>query len=165
MNVFKQQSKKTNFRLNAKLLMLARKLGAYTLLAFLVLPASLQAQTTGIMQITVDTVLTQDHIGIIQVKADGIHLDCDGHSIISEVPSQYAGVAIDTQDGITVTNCHASGFVRGFMAQIAEDIELANNSATNNFGKRGQSPFPDNELTLSDADENRKRALTRMALT
>ena len=88
-----------------------------------------KADTMGLMTITTDTVLTENHIGEILMAADDITLDCAGHTITG--PAGFsAGVVNDTQNGNTITNCHVIGFVICFLVQLASDNILTNNSAT-----------------------------------
>jgi len=100
----------------------------------LALPLSLAADTTGVMNVYVDTLLTQDHVGSINILAD-IKLDCDGHSITSTDPRHGIGVSVNSANattGVTVRNCRAIGFQRGFYAIETEYVSFIDNIAINN---------------------------------
>lgn len=96
--------------------------------AFLMCPTA-KADTMGLMTITTDTVLTENHIGEILMAADDITLDCAEHTITG--PAGFgAGVVNDTHNGNTIKNCHVTGFVRCFLVQFSSHIMLTDNSAT-----------------------------------
>ena len=107
-----------------------------TTIATLILLASLlcltaKADTMGLMNITTDTVLTENHIGGIVIGADNISLDCAGHTI-TEIAPFGAGVLITgPKKGNTIKNCHVEGFTSCFsLSGGASDNMLTNNSAT-----------------------------------
>ena len=90
-----------------------------------------KADTMGLMVITTDTVLTENHIGGIVIGADNISLDCAGHTI-TEIAPFGAGVTITgAKKGNTIKNCHVEGFTSCFtLSGGASDNMLTNNSAT-----------------------------------
>jgi parallel beta-helix repeat protein len=86
------------------------------------------------MVVVVDTVLTEDHNGNIEVSAQSITLDCDGHSVIGD----GTGIGIHTtHTGVTVKNCHVSGFFRGIGLGSSNSLILNNEMSNNNRGFQG----------------------------
>ena len=52
--------------------------------------------------------------------ADGITLDCAGHSIIG--PGSGNGIYLRDRTGVTVRNCHVSNFEIGIKLEIAKQL-------------------------------------------
>jgi parallel beta-helix repeat protein len=97
---------------------------------------SVKAETTGNLELLTDTTLLEDHRGTISIQASNITLDCAGHSVISADPGNGIGVSVNhvnATTGITIKNCHASGFTQGFHATLTENITFQNNTATGNW--------------------------------
>ena len=79
-------------------------------LLFGFLPAVLAAATSGNLEITADTTLTADHDGQIEITADNVTLDCDGHSVTWTGETEWFGIGIlEERSGVTVKNCEVSG--------------------------------------------------------
>jgi len=79
--------------------------------------------------ITSSVTLTADHQGSIIIGSSGITLDCAGHSITGP---GFAGVDIRNVTGVTVKNCHVSGFGAGFLLLSAPGNRLENNVTSGN---------------------------------
>ena len=71
-----------------------------------------RADTTGTLTITSNTNLNEDHQGNIVIAADGVTLDCQGHEVTGT--GSGTGVLLNGRTGVTVKNCHVSGFLDGF---------------------------------------------------
>ena len=82
------------------------------------------------LTITQKTKLTADHFGSIVIGADGISLNCDGHSITGV--QHGAGVLLDGRTGVTVRNCIVSGFQYGFSLRNSDGNRLKGNTAEDN---------------------------------
>lgn len=87
-----------------------------------------EAQTNGLMWLTSDTVLSDDHVGSIVIGADGITLDCDNHLVISDNPGNTTGIVVDSRSGVTVQNCHAIDHNRGFFSLLSTDVSFRFNT-------------------------------------
>lgn len=100
------------------------------LLLFTLMPLPVWGLTTGTLNITDDTTLTEDHIGNIIIGADGITLDCASHT----VTGSGSGIGIDLigRTGWTVKNCIVSNFYQGFDLSGSSDGALENNTAIDN---------------------------------
>lgn len=93
--------------------------------------------------ITENTTLTEDYRGHIVIGADGITLDGNGHKITG--PGFWAwsstqrmwdisnGITIYEKTGVTVKNCHVTGFGFGFFLQYSDKNILQGNTANNNL--------------------------------
>ena len=104
--------------------------GAITFLGLMLLVLALAppAQaTSGTLNITSDTTLTEDHYGSIVVDADGVTLDCAGFSVIGTNDSN--GIVIDGHSGIAVRNCVVQQFVYGIVVMNSSEGLLENNEA------------------------------------
>lgn len=86
--------------------------------------------TSGTLIITADTTLAEDHHGDIQVRADGVTLDCAGHRVVG--PGQGEGILIERRTGVAVRNCRVSGFFRGILVIVSSEIALEGNRAEEN---------------------------------
>jgi parallel beta-helix repeat protein len=95
----------------------------------IVMGAAAQPAAAADLTITSDTTLTADHQGSIVIGADGITLDCAGHSVVG--PGS-AGVDMENVTGVTVKNCNVSGFHTGFFLFSAPGNRLEDNAASNN---------------------------------
>ena len=84
---------------------------ALVLLAMIAPPLPARAGTSGTLVVTTDTTLTEDHAGDVVIAADGVTLDCDGHSITG--PGTGNGILLSGVDGTTVANCLIQGFDTG----------------------------------------------------
>jgi parallel beta-helix repeat protein len=91
--------------------------------------AAAQPAAAADLTITSDTTLTADHQGSIVIGADGITLDCDGHSIVGP---GFAGVDLHFVTGTTVKNCNVSGFKVGFFVWSSPKNTLSDNTSNGN---------------------------------
>lgn len=66
------------------------------------------ASAPGIMNVTDDTTLGQDHEGQIVVGSSDVTLDCAGHRIVGS--GERVGIAVFDVDNVTVANCTIEGF-------------------------------------------------------
>jgi nitrous oxidase accessory protein len=97
---------------------------AATVLATVALAGMPQAASAADLTITSNTTLTADHRGSIIIGSNGITLDCAGHSITGP---GFAGLDIRNVTGVTVKNCHISGFDLGVFVYSAPANRLENN--------------------------------------
>jgi parallel beta-helix repeat protein len=65
--------------------------------------------SVGELVVTGNTTLTEDHHGPVVIAANGVTLNCAGHTIDGSGSSRN-GVEIVGRDGVTVTNCRVVGF-------------------------------------------------------
>ena len=88
----------------------SRLLPVSVLLIGLAVPAVSVAATEGEMVVTSDTTLTADHHGTISIAADGVTLDCGGHTISVEDGSVGVEALVDE---VVIRNCvvFGGGFV------------------------------------------------------
>lgn len=80
--------------------------------------------------ITSDTILTSDFVGHIVIDANDITLDCAGHTILGD--SEGVGIWLEGRTGVTIENCHVTGFEIGFVLLSAADNTLRGNTAAVN---------------------------------
>ena len=93
------------------------------------------------MQVAVDTTLTEDHNGHIEITADDVTLDCAGHAV--EGVGFGTGIDVTNQTGVTVRNCDVSGFKDGFNASEASGNTLIGNTARDNGRTGFRATFAD----------------------
>jgi parallel beta-helix repeat protein len=60
-------------------------------------------------EVTSDLTLAADHTGTLFVTADGVTLDCAGHSVTPEEGDLH-GIQVFAANDVTVKNCHVTGF-------------------------------------------------------
>lgn len=70
--------------------------------------------------VTSDTTLRHDHHGSVEIEADDVTLDCDGHTISgpgtrAEDEYGFVGILLDGRTSVTVRNCRVSGFDYGIL--------------------------------------------------
>jgi len=117
------------------------------------LPAVAVSATTGTMQITTDATLTEDHSGPIDVMADNVTLDCDGHTVTGSGTGH--GIDVDYRTGVTVRNCTVSGFDMGIDLQTSDGNVVTGNTVTGNSGDGIHLSFSDNNtVTGNEAHDN-----------
>ena len=113
------------------------------------------AATSGFLVLTKSTTLAEDHQGSIIVAADGITIDCAGHSVTGP---GFAGFDIRNVRGTTIKNCNVSGFKVGFFLWSAPNNKLTNNTSRSNEGEGfalASSPNNNgNELKGNTAEKN-----------
>ena len=103
-------------------------------LGLVVLPTVVASATTGTMQITTDTTLTEDHNGQIQITADNVTLDCAGYKVIGPAaPSESdVGIRVHFVSGVTVRNCDVSGFAVGIILWGTDGSTIEGNTTHDN---------------------------------
>ena len=103
-----------------------------TFLAFSVLAAPAVASSDP-LSIAVDTTLTENHIGSIVIEANGVTLDCNGYSVIGPGTGTGLGITISGRTGVTITNCHVTGFDVGIQLIFGDNNVLRDNQAEGNI--------------------------------
>lgn len=83
------------------------------------------ANPTEPMIITSDTTLSEDHAGSIIIASNDITLDCAGHTVSGSFPD--TGILVEGRTGITVRNCHVTGFAAGIRLRGAYQNTLTSN--------------------------------------
>lgn len=96
--------------------------------ALVVLLPVIPASAVDVLQISENTTLTANHIGVIEILEDGVTLDCAGYQVISPVFHDEAGIAFGGLVGVTVKNCHISEFREGFSIGDSTRITLKDNT-------------------------------------
>ncbi len=81
------------------------------------------------MQVSVDTTLTEDHNGNIEILADNVTLDCSGHRVIGIGSGR--GITVEGRTGVAVRNCHVVGFEIGLSLEEADGAVIVGNSVAN----------------------------------
>lgn len=94
------------------------------------LPTVTASATVGLMEIAVDTTLTEDHNGPIEIVSDNVTLDCAGHKVTG-IGKGY-GIVLSGRTGVTVRNCDVSGFVQGITLYESDDNTIEENHAHDN---------------------------------
>ena len=91
----------------------------------------------------------------LNIRADFITLDCDGHTLTGIGPGSN-GIVIIGRTEVTVTNCHVSNFSLGFLLLSSSNNTLSDNTANDNtftgFELRSSSS---NTLKDNTASDNR----------
>lgn len=72
-----------------------------------------------------DTTLDRDHHGSLWIVADGVTLNCAGHSVVG--PGQR-GISVSSHRNVSITNCNVIGFDVGLDVTEAVGVELINNT-------------------------------------
>jgi parallel beta-helix repeat protein len=93
--------------------------------------ASHAGATDGVLLITSNTKLSEDHAGSIELAANGVTLDCAGHRVSG---SGFAGILLRGRRGVTVRNCDVSGFFHGIVVLGSSGNALSHNKAHDNAG-------------------------------
>ena len=69
------------------------------------------AETTGTMVLTQSTTLTTDHAGNIRIAADGVTLDCAGHTVHGPGADGFVGgIDFSNLRDVTIRRCVVTGF-------------------------------------------------------
>jgi parallel beta-helix repeat protein len=85
--------------------------------------------SSGVLVITTDTTLTEDHQGPIVVAADGVTLDCAGHALTG--PGTF-GILVHLRSGVTVRSCDVSGFEHGINVAASTRSTVTGNTSHDN---------------------------------
>lgn len=95
------------------------------------LPAATADASDGVLYLAEDTRLSADHFGSIDIVADKVTLDCDGHAIVN--PDGYPfGITVIGRSEVTVKNCHISGFIEGISLTSTSDSTVVDNVFADN---------------------------------
>ena len=86
--------------------------------------------TTGTLVITSNTTLSEDHVGNIVVSADGVTLDCAGHSVSG---GGTFGVLLSGRTNVSVKNCDVSGFSHGVGLLNSFNARISGNTSHDNY--------------------------------
>jgi len=97
------------------------------------------ASAYGLEWIDTSLTLQADHVGGFQIGSDGITLDCAGHSLIGD--GTGTGVFMDGRTGVTIRNCVATAFFRGFELHGSSNNLLSGNTASGSVGDSGNGFF------------------------
>lgn len=98
---------------------------------WLLMSAPAAANTSGTMTVSTDTTLTEDHDGRIVIDADGVTLDCAGHTITG--PGRLAGltgIELFQRTAVTVQDCVLLDFNAGFDIGESDGNAFTNNSVS-----------------------------------
>ena len=92
-----------------------------------------------IITIMTTTTLKTDITGQIVIGADGIVLNCNGHTIsgvsTASTASPNSGILLNGRSGVTIENCYVTDFYIGFQLASSSGTTLTSDSATGNgFG-------------------------------
>ena len=91
--------------------------------------ASVEAGAAAPLRLHEDMTLAGDHDGWISIEADGVTLDCDGHSIIGSGPDFTPhGVFVGHRTGVTVRNCVISDVNQGIGLVGTSDSVIEGNT-------------------------------------
>jgi parallel beta-helix repeat protein len=92
------------------------------------------AETSGTLVLTQSATLAADHYGNIVIQADGVTLDCAGHTVYGPgLESHSGGIDIAFADDVTVTRCVVSGFVHnGLFGHHGANLRLDGNTFVGN---------------------------------
>ena len=88
------------------------------------------ANTTGMLVITTDTTLTEDHDGPVSIVADGVTLDCDTRTVFGTDSEEGFGILLRGVTGVTVKNCTVFGYEVGILIEDSHNNTIKNNVAT-----------------------------------
>lgn len=108
--------------------------GVGVLVVSLVVVSSASA-TSGLLTVTSDTTLTEDHYGNVWFATDSVALDCAGHSVIGPGlagPVPLVGIAVFQRSHVKIRNCRVSGFVHGISLSAVDSFALVGNTSTGN---------------------------------
>lgn len=93
--------------------------------------------TSGLLTVTSDTTLTEDHYGNVWFAADNVTLDCAGHSVIGPNgagPWPRVGIAAVGRSHVAIRNCRVEGFGHGFSLSAVDSFSLTRNTSARNEG-------------------------------
>ena len=131
-----------------------RFLGLAALLLLATVLASPVGATSSYKLISTDTTLTEDYYGNIDIITGGVTLDCAGHRVISTEPGQGTGIHLEGYDGVTIKNCHVSGFELGIWLWNSSNNIVENNTVTNNDLGFAMNYVHNSEYVKNVADGN-----------
>lgn len=85
--------------------------------------------TDGTLNVTSSAKLTENHNGNIIIEADGITLNCNGHTV-SSVLGTEVGIDLTERTGVTVKNCRVQKFIVGINVFLSSNNIVKNNVVT-----------------------------------
>ncbi len=114
--------------------------------------------SSGMLIISTDTVLTEDHYGYVIIDTDGVTLDCEDFRVQGD--GTGIGILMDGRSGVTVTRCVVSGFSEGIVFENSHDSRLVVNTVSENLasGIRFHASHH-NEVTRNRVTDNQSGAL------
>ena len=94
------------------------------------------AETTGTMVLTQSTTLTADHAGNIRIAADGVTLDCAGHTVHGPgVEGITSGIDFTNLRDVTIRRCVVTGFQYGGVSGYGDvNVRIEGNTLVANGG-------------------------------
>jgi parallel beta-helix repeat protein len=94
------------------------------------------AETTGTMILTQSTTLTADHAGNIRIAADGVTLDCAGHTVHGPgVEGFTSGIDFTNLRDVTIRRCVVTGFQYGGVSGYGDvNVRIEGNTLVANGG-------------------------------
>lgn len=104
-------------------------LRALIMAAALLLVVDTAHATTGTLTVAANVTLRGDHQGSIVVVADGVVLDCAGHTVRGPGTT---GIVVDGRHRVTVRNCVITGFARGILLTEASRASVVGNTTDGN---------------------------------
>ncbi|PSV57883.1 hypothetical protein C9J48_26185 [Photobacterium profundum] len=131
-----------------------------------------------VLSIMTDTVLTEDHIGKIEIVVNNVTLDCAGFTVNTSTNTGSIGISLIDKKGVRVKNCNVivsgggegiividshgnrikrssvTGGEFGFFVGNSHDIELRENTAIGSFVGFLVEGSNDNKLKENTATSN-----------
>jgi parallel beta-helix repeat protein len=134
-------------------------IGVVVLVLALTPPA--RANTSGEMHVTSDTILAEDHDGVIIIDADGVTLDCANH-IVTGSPEVWFGILVWGHDDVTIQNCRVTNALNGIaIVVLAERTTVAASSTFGNvYAGVWLDQAIDTEIVGSTATQNQGNGFT-----
>jgi parallel beta-helix repeat protein len=125
-------------------------------LLFGFLPVVPAAAAFDYLEITENTILGANHDGQIEIAADNITLDCDGHSVTWTGEQVWFGIGmLEERSGVTVKNCDVSGdYGFGIISFFGSDHTVLNNVVHGNGKGIAFHQSHDNEAIGNQVYEN-----------
>src|SRR4051794_29183009 len=105
------------------------RLGAASVCAVLLGGTALASASSGVLVVTSNTTLSEDHQGQIVIAADGVTLDCARHVVSGPGPF---GILLSGRSGVTVKNCDVTGFGHGIGVLSSNGNTFTNNVSHDN---------------------------------
>lgn len=103
-----------------------------------------------------DTVLDSDITGSVEIIANNIILDCNGHSITGSGGGY--GIYLKDKSGVTIKNCSVNNFWHDIYLYNSSNNILSNNTVTNKYNNYASGIFlynsPSNSLIDNAATSN-----------